>query len=35
LAGIVTAGPLAMLAARFGLRSAFFAIGRESDRPRH
>jgi amino acid transporter len=35
LAGIVAAGLLAMLVARFGLQSAFFAIARESDRPRH
>jgi hypothetical protein len=35
LAGIVAAGVIAMLAARFGLRSAFFHIPRESDTPRH
>jgi amino acid transporter len=35
LAAIVAAGLAAMLAARFGLRSAFFAIPRESDTPRH
>jgi amino acid transporter len=35
LAGIVATGLLAMLVARFGLRSAFFTIPRESDRPRH
>jgi amino acid transporter len=35
LAGIVAAGVAVMLVARFGLRSAFFAIPRESDHPRH
>jgi hypothetical protein len=35
LASIVAAGVVAMLAARFGLRSAFFGIPRESDTPRH
>jgi amino acid transporter len=35
LAVIVAAGVAAMLAARFGLRSAFFGIARESDLPRH
>jgi amino acid transporter len=35
LAAIVAAGVIAMLAARFGLRPAFFHIKRESDTPRH
>ena len=35
LAAIVVAGVAAMLAARFGLRSSFFGIPRESDTPRH
>jgi amino acid transporter len=35
LAGIMAAGLIAMLAARFGLQSAFFHIRRESDAPRH
>ncbi len=35
LAGIVLAGVAVMLAARFGLRSAFFGMARESDTARH
>lgn len=35
LAAIVVAGVAAMLAARFGLQSAFFHMRRESDTPRH
>jgi amino acid transporter len=35
LAAIMAAGVIAMVAARFGLRSAFFHIPRESDTPRH
>ncbi len=35
LAGILAAGLVLMLIARFGLRSAFFRLPRESDHPRH
>jgi amino acid transporter len=35
LAGILAAGLVLLLIARFGLRSAFFHIARESDQPRH
>jgi amino acid transporter len=35
LAGIVVAGVAVMLVARFGLRSGFFAIPRESEKARH
>jgi hypothetical protein len=35
LAGILVTGVVVMLVARFGLRSAFFTIPRESDHPRH
>jgi len=34
LAGIVVAGVAVMLVARFGLRSGFFAIPRESEKAR-
>jgi hypothetical protein len=35
LAGILVAGVVLLLVARFGLQSAFFGIKRESDQPRH
>jgi amino acid transporter len=35
LAGILAAGVMALLVARFGLRPAFFTIARESDTARH
>ena len=35
LGGILVAGLAVMLTARFGLRSAFFTIARESDSARH
>jgi hypothetical protein len=35
LAGILVAGLVLLLIARFGLRSAFFHIQRESDQPWH
>jgi amino acid transporter len=35
LVGIIISGVVVMLVARFGLRSAFFHIRRESDHPRH